>query len=659
MSIRRLSVILGVALVLGFGCSTVQDAVDDDLPGDSDEVADSVSSDDEANDEAADQADDDDDDGVRDRVRDTADSADESFTHEQEMTLTSCQSSSESALSHAQDLQEFEEGMSVAREREAGQKIQRVESFEQNCIEGDDADQIRMMPGYAEVKENHERARSLVDEFRAERGPTEREEREAVAYGGQAGNAANERASLVVDAIHAPPGQHAPPVENAPEHLQCKGAHRYDSHNIEHQFHILYCPNDQMAADVEQNDGRIAEGVIGAAMERLQDTIETIGQDHRERWRVSYVHHCSTLMQNQSSPGPYTTLTCKWYADHMDLDRLAEQESWMSAELEEHIREWLQEDRQVIERAARQHFPADDAEREREVFYDLREQAWQDYVQDRQDNAEYYEVVESFEDDIQAGDIAGCEQSLRSELEEYMGTLGATDRQSVIDHISAPVGYALTESLARCHWHHDRDFEAGVYLRLLQDERREVTFGERVYFNQIEEIRHDQQEAERMPHLVGEELLEISPRDIDTPSVQVLDEVAQEWQRSVTGLANDIAFHDDDIHRVDTSGAGVTYRFKERDVRVPVRECEKTDRIDRIRRDGTVVYEQECEIVEWQDATEQTPAFTADDHHGLQSGDWVKFAYDTGDHDNQMGYIGATSDEPDARVKQILDLGVD
>lgn len=326
--------------------------------------------------------------------------------------------------------------------------------------------------------------------------------------------------------------------------------------------------------------------------------------------------------------------------------------------MREFMQTQLAADRGAIRETARTEFPEAEAEREHEVYSDLRERTWREYIRDRRENRRYYQVIDSFREDVLAGDIEGCVDTLRRPLGRYLQQGGRMNRRELREHLATPVGYALVEALARCHWHHNRDFEAAVYLHLLQDERREVTFGERVYFNQVEELREDAQKAERMPHLVGEELLEMEPRDLDTPSLLVLEEAERRWQRAASRLGRSLDFHEDTVQRARGGERGALFQFPARQVQVPIRECEETDRIDRIRRDGSVVYQIECETIGYRDTTKQTPDLQADRNHGVGRGDWIKFAYNTADHDEQKLFIAAESDDERARVKQVFGFDV-
>jgi hypothetical protein len=449
-------------------------------------------------------------------------------------------------------------------------------------------------------------------------------------------------------------GTSAPAATNAPEDLTCDDY--YESSHLHQQFPVLYC--DDTAQFVAEHGGDAKVDATSVARTTLRNAMKTTGVNMKERWQAAYVHLCATELEEVDTYYPNMTLTCKWHADKLDYDVLFKQEDWMSSALQKHVKQHLQQDQQTIQKMAKQEFPPDKSKRQREVYYELRDNVWQAYVAQRQENASYYDAVDTFKQEARKGNIEECAEPLRSKLTSYVNAGPDTTKKTVLTRVADSVGYALTESLARCHWYHDRTFKTGTYLRLLRGKRREVNFGERLYYAQIKELRKDAKKAEKMPQLEGKSLVTLDPDELNPPDLFEMNEAEQRWQNEGYDFADDIDFKNGVVERVSSSGSGVTLHFPEHEVEVPQRECEETGKIDRITRSGEVIYETVCRTVGYETATRQLPDLKLDGDYGVSAGDWVRIAYDMGS-DRSALYIAAGENAEDAQVIRVLDLPIE
>jgi hypothetical protein len=429
-----------------------------------------------------------------------------------------------------------------------------------------------------------------------------------------------------------------PSASNAPEDLQCDGV--YSPRDLTDSFSLMYC-----------DPQGVNEDVISQGRGNVRRAMKTSAPHIKARWRASYVHLCSTELKERRKHYPNMALTCKWHAEKFNFDDLVEEESWMSDNMKDHIRSQVESGRKHIEKVVQSEFSREENKREWEVYWDLREQVWQEFLEDRQNYSEYYKVVEDFREGAAKGDVEGCVEPLKSKLKKYVNNADRKGRKTIIDRFGDSVGYAMTESLARCHWYHDRTFQTGMYLQLLDDKRRQVNFGERLYYAQLAEVQKDAKKKEKMPHLEGKKLLELEPDQLTPPSLFERSEAEEKWRQDGYDLAGDVSFVDQTIARV----SGNTVHFPQKSYQRAVKECEETNRIDRITHTGDVIYEQTCRTVGHETVTSQVDPLELDGDYGLRGGDWVKIARHTGS-DARTLFIGARGGESDSRVVRVVDI---
>jgi hypothetical protein len=441
------------------------------------------------------------------------------------------------------------------------------------------------------------------------------------------------------------PGADAPSAGNAPEELQCDSV--YSPRNPDSPFTLMYCDPQGI------NEDTLAEG-----RGTIRRAMKTAAPNSEERWRAAYVHLCSRELEERRKIYVNMTLTCKWHAEKFSFDELVQKESWMSEDLQNHIRSQLESDQKNIEQTVQTTFPKNENEREWEVYYQLREKVWQEFMADRNEYADYYKVVDEFRRGAANGEVEGCVKPLQSKLAEYVNNPDEKDRQTILERFGDSVGYALTESLARCHWYHDRNFETGAYLKLLDEKRRKVNFGERLYYAQLAELQKDAEKKEKMPHLEGKKLLEMEPDDLTRPSHFNRSEAAEKWRQDGYDHSRDIRLKKRTISRVSQRGEGAVLHFPERDRKQAVKECEKTNRIDYITHSGDVVYERTCRVVDHKTVTYQTDPLELNGDYGLRGGDWVKLFRHTSS-DTRGLLIGARGGNPGSRVVRVLDIQIE
>ncbi len=433
----------------------------------------------------------------------------------------------------------------------------------------------------------------------------------------------------------------APSADNAPEELQCDGV--YSPRDVNEGFSLMYCDPQGVNEDVI-SQGR---GTLRRAMKTSAPGIDA-------RWRAGYIHLCSRELEERRKYYPNMALTCKWHAEKFNFDDLVQEESWMSDNMKSHIRSQLESDQQRIEQVVQSKFSKEDNKREWEVYWDLREQVWQDFLEDRKKYAEYYEAVEDFRGGAAKGDVEGCVEPLKSKLAKYVNSADSRDRRTIMDRFGDSVGYALTESLARCHWYHDRNFKTGMYLQLLDGKRRQVNFGERLYYAQLAEVQKDAKKKEKMPHLEGKKLLELEPDQLTPPSLFERSEAEEKWRQEGYDHSREVSFVEQSIARV----GGNTLHFPQKSYQRAVKECEETDRIDRITHTGEVIYEKTCRTVGHETVTSQVDPLELDGDYGLRGGNWVKIARHK-ESDARTLFIGARGGKPEAQVIRVVDIQIE
>ena len=437
-----------------------------------------------------------------------------------------------------------------------------------------------------------------------------------------------------------------------PESLECE-ENSYWAKDPDDQFRTLYC---EVRSPV-QRGSYVDTDKVSLARTYLRNYMKAAGVEMKERWQAAYVSHCATELEERRRHYPLMTLTCLWHVEQLDLGELFAQESWMPRVLRTQVRGELEEAAALVREVADEEFSRDKAERAREVYYDLRKKVWKEYVADRKKHADYYGAIRDFEAGVAEGEVEGCADPLRDKLTAYVNAGKSKSRSAVVDRMTDSVGFALTDALAQCHWYHDRTFLAGAYLKLLEDHQRRVTFGERLYYAQLAELRKDAEKADKFPHLVGKKLLEMKPRDLQAPRLVSTAEAAQRWRNEGYDLRSTVTLMADSVARVSRSDGTTTLHFPSEQVRVPIKECEKTDRVDRITITGEVLYQRECETVGHEDATKQIPAVTVEGAPDISAGDWVRSVHDS-TSDKSTVFLAAEGASPGATVIRILEIAV-
>ena len=563
MPVKNTFYLLCTSFLIGLGCSAVQDAVGDDIPGEAQQLADSASEQVDSDERTRESSDDGDDQrSAQDVTEDVAESASsasdsdvaesasgsvEDFSRDAQNTLTMCQSNTNSAVRHAEELHEDLAGETdpPLHDHDIHSKIQRIEGAE-DCVEGEDAEKIENMPGYGEVEDNWEQASRLLDEYRTGAEQAEQERFESARAEGlgddnpqQRRERWRERPRRCIDGdewneaagIDSQDESDTATIHGADDVLETDDRMVPESVFSNNRFSyregpyaVLVrhsCGKDVQGVDdyyrtEDQNFGsqitqREARSFIGDVVrdDSHDDHLQTL-------YQAVAAHLCWTRTSWNLETGYSAYLYCRDIAD--DLPAQEDVEEAMTREFpdfqfeQDNMRFMYQ---QALE--AKEEVDAAFAQLEeqypvmREVYRDSAERAEEVW---RRQQREYADIIDDIEpitelllDDVENEPPANCldtTESARAQLADEIDVQTPEDvRQLRIGH---PVGYQVTEAMAYCHLHEGNLAQASLEAHALDEGMRRVTLGENIAVERRRALHEVEQRHEGDEEAIAEEI---------------------------------------------------------------------------------------------------------------------------------------------------------
>ena len=494
MSLRRVMIFVGLSTVVGLGCSAVQDVMDEEVSGQTESVVDSASA---------------------------ASEADESFSQERQNTLSLCKSNTESAVRHAEELHEDLEGKTdpPLHDHDIGDKIGNIEGA-RDCAEGERAQEIRRMPGSAEVRANWERASRLLESYKEGARQAEEEGFAAARAEGlgddnpeQQRQRWRERPRRCTDGdkwneaagVEQREEASTATIQGADSVLDTDERRVPEEVFSNNRFSYREGP---YAVLVRHTCGKDVQGVDDYYAVDRQNFGSQVGQrearafigdvvrddSHPEHLQTLYqavaAHLCWTRTSWDLTTGYSAYLYCRDIADDLPSAQEVEQamvEEFPDFEFEQDNMRFMYQ--QALD--AKEEVDGAFAELEeeypvmREVYRDAAEEAEEVWHRQQEEYAHLIEqiapITELLLDDVEneaPQDCLAITQSARKELaEEIVIETPGDVRELRIGH---PVGYQITEAMAYCHLHAGNLAEASLEAHALDEGMRRVTLGENI-----------------------------------------------------------------------------------------------------------------------------------------------------------------------------------
>ena len=452
-----------------------------------------------------------------------------------------------------------------------------------------------------------------------------------------------------------PPSSSAPaspaaatPVESSPAVVSnsedCEKYPSISDEKLEPLVALMRCPNSTPAS----NSDTIGE--YGRARAWLRGGLDnSLVDPPNHLLRAVYVHLCARQLREDNRPFPAMAIGCAWQADRVDLAGLDKELASRPAAHRSTIARQAAADIRTVRERALAAFPKAKAAREWEIFYDLPTRVRNQALARRSSNQAVFQRLVAFETAVQAGKLDGCVPALRDTLTTYLH--GAKTLPAITERITDPVGYALADALARCHYYNENGLKAGALLTLLAKARRQVTVAEQINFAQIDALAGDAEKAEKFPNLVGTKYSSVHPTDL-RPASPWSTPLEDKWQQHKGELVR-FQTRDGRVARLDKAKGGtMIYLQKERVPLVDVR-CHETNRIDSITREGKIVYREVCTSTPKGMTWSSPSPVTVDDARGITPGRFVRIATDG---DRGVVLSSASGPEETAQINRIADL---
>jgi len=389
---------------------------------------------------------------------------------------------------------------------------------------------------------------------------------------------------------------------------------------------------------------------IGAARSWIRGGLDQgLTEDPFQLPRAAYVHLCARQMREDTGRlYPAMAIGCAWHADRIDQAALAGELKGRRPGAA--IARQVAADIPFVRERALAAFPRATSAREWEVFYELPTKVRKEALARRTSNAKAYQTLSAFSAAIESGTFEGCAGPLRDSLTAYLK--GAKSLDALRERMTDPVGYALAEALARCHYYNEREPEAGVLLSLLEKARRRVTVAEQVRFAQIDVLAADSEKAKKFPNLVGTKYSSVNPTDLRPVTPWDQSKLDEKWFQSKYELMR-LQNRDGRIARISKTATGATIHFQKERVPVVDVRCHETNRIDSIDRDGKIRYREECTRTPKGMAWSQPEPAMVSDARGLAPGRFVHLALD-----GDKGAVVISADGPgeNARIERLADV---
>ena len=345
---------------------------------------------------------------------------------------------------------------------------------------------------------------------------------------------------------------------------------------------LMYCPTTVPRGDT------VAE--LGLARAWLRGGLDYTIADSPALPRAVYIHLCARQMREERRLYPAMAIGCAWHASRLDHAALAKELMARPAAQRAVLAKQAADDARAVVERAQADFPKASAAREWEVFYDLPTRVRTQWIAQRTGNQKALERIVAFESALQAGKFEGCAAPLRESLAGYLH--GSKTIAALATRITDPIGYALAEALARCHYYNEDRLAAGALLILLDKARRQVALAEQIYFAQLDAVAGDAEKAEKFPNLVGTKYSSVKPSDLREvwPWASELD---KKWLQHKSELIR-FSVLEGRVAKLTKTPRGTLVTFQKERVPLVDVNCHETNRIDSITREGKIVYRSEC-----------------------------------------------------------------
>ncbi len=409
---------------------------------------------------------------------------------------------------------------------------------------------------------------------------------------------------------------------------------------------------DLLRCEASYGWSRGKEDALATARAKIRAILNAGDDAPAQLTRAIYCHLCSLQLAEQRKHYPGMAITCFWHLGQLDDAKLADEIRAISPSDQATVKAHVAAARKTITEKTLAAFPREQAPREWEVFYELPSRILKEYRVRASANAAAVQVLAEFNQKLRAGESAGCSGPLRQRLHDHMKGHGSSLAEATA-RMTDPLGYALTETLAKCHFYNQQELRAGALLSFIDSRRRLVRLAEQIWYTQVDELSKDREKADKYPQLVGRKLSSVEPQELGTP--EVLDDSAEANWRSKVRELRTFSTQEGTVQTVERTRDRAIVRFKKEKVPLVEETCRETNRIDRIDRDGKVVYRQDCmRAIKGTTLSSPEPAALAlDDAAAIVPGSHLKVARRDGD---VAVLLSGPSSDTSARLSRIADV---
>lgn len=378
---------------------------------------------------------------------------------------------------------------------------------------------------------------------------------------------------------------------------------------------LIRCPDSTVSSSGDP------AGAYGHARSWIRSQLDTGLDEPAQLLRASYVHLCAREMKEDPHFYPAMAIGCAWHADRVDKAGLTTELQARPASVRSTITNQIAQDIRTVHERALARFPKTSAAREWAVFYELPTRVRNESLARRKANAKTYQRLAAFEAAIQAGSFEGCVAPLREQLTAHLR--GMKTLAAISERITDPVGYALAEALARCHYYSENEPKAGALLVLLEKARRQVSLAEQVHYAQLDILAVDVEKAEKFPNLVGAKYSSVKPGDLRPISPWMPNKLDEKWQFQKSELMR-FQTREGRVAKIEPTAKGAVIQFQKERVPLVDVKCHETHRIDKIDREGKITYREECTSTPKGMVWSSPPSATVDEAKGLTAGRYVR-----------------------------------
>jgi hypothetical protein len=410
---------------------------------------------------------------------------------------------------------------------------------------------------------------------------------------------------------------------------------------LESVFALMRCPDSKVGGEEATAYGEMRSWI--------RSQLDTGLYEAPPLLRVAYADMCARELVVDDRPYPAAAIGCAWQVDRIDL---AKANAALAALPDGgKLREQLAKDIKTVHARVEQYFPKGKAAREWEVFYEIPSRVLKEANARRAANASAYAKIAAFDAGLANGKFEGCADPLRKALASHLK--GPATQAALVERLTDPVGYALADALARCHYYSEDELKAGVIVQLLSRARRQVSIAEQIYFAQIDALAIDEPKARKFPNLGGSKYSKMVPSDLRPIQPYTPTEMEKNWYSKQYELANQLGVVDGRVERLVPGKGGVTIYFKKERVPLVQYKCHETDKIDTITDEGKIKYREVCTTKPMGMTWSRQEPVTVDEATGVTPGRYVHLEQDGG-----KTVVGSATDGPseDARVFRLADV---